>query len=88
MKKSVSFSGICSGDGECFCFAAVPEEDLVTIKGEERHERDKAEMRRFAKMLGESEVPIDLLYPYHVFKHLGVHDSDRPFKITIIVEHE
>lgn len=85
MKTEVSFEGICTGDGECFCWE-VTEEVYKSIIGEEAFENEM----RFRKELEEDGVEYKKpfrIYPADLLEKIGVcRERTIPLKFTLSVE--
>ena len=92
---SLSFVGIKSGDGECFCWRGVQRGDKVVAIGQEAYDRDRAFEEDFRKEWAkdthqkydpaEVERAMEMLYPGELMDALGVVAGKR-YRFTISAE--
>ena len=77
MKKSISFTGISSGDCECFCWD-VTKEQYIELLGEKRAERYESEFEEFASFKWQ-------VYPTDIIKLLtNIDRTPKRFTLSII----
>ena len=92
--KSVTFVGRPGGDGECFCFQDVPEEDCIQILGEERILEFKEDLEKYKKQKLDSLVAnvkkmLSRIYPSEIMYALGCSEpgkKSKKYKFTITAE--
>ena len=95
MKNKVTFIAKISGDGECFLWSGVSEEDKIGVVGAEDFETDRKleeeTCRETCQMRGVEFEPklvqayLEQLYPGDVMRALGV-ERDKKYKFTVTAE--
>jgi hypothetical protein len=97
--KSVSFRARQGGDGECFLFCNVPEEDLIALLGKEQYESDIKDEIEFLNESFTGQMSLDQgetieqaarrrlsrVYPGTIMDAMGC-EHDKMYKITVTVE--
>jgi hypothetical protein len=85
--KSITFSGVESGDGECFCWGNVSESDMKKVLGEEGYAIEVEDEQEMAEEFNREPRTPNRLWPNQVFNALGL-DPTKRYKFTIMIEEE
>ena len=92
---SISFVGVATADGECFCWTEVQRGDKVAIIGQESYDADRRLQEDFRKSYAYAhqeeydaavvEHAMETLYPGDVMLALGA-ERGKKYKFTISAE--
>lgn len=84
--KSVSFRAQISGDGECFRWDQVPQEDMRTVLGTQQYEENLRLEQECYEETGHASIQaLSMLYPSDIWDTFGC-EPGKTYRFTIQIE--